>query len=213
MEKKIADLRKEYIKHILKKEDLHTNPLKQFAAWFQEAREAQVAEPNAMTLSTVSASGIPSSRIVLLKGIEEHELVFFTNYNSQKGKEIHESPHVALNFFWPELERQIRIVGKVTKTSSMESDAYFNSRPIGSRLGAWASPQSSVIDNREEMEESQKEFEKKYKGVVVPRPPHWGGYKVHPNRIEFWQGRASRLHDRFLYLKENDQWNLVRLAP
>lgn len=213
MEQKIADLRKEYIKSILKKEDLHKNPLKQFAIWFQEAREAEVTEPNAMTLSTVSSSGVPSSRIVLLKGIEENELVFFTNYSSQKGKEMLENPHVALNFFWPELERQIRIVGKVVKIGAAESDAYFNSRPIGSQLGAWASPQSSVIDNREEMEKKQKEFEKKYKDKVIPRPPHWGGYKVHPAKIEFWQGRASRLHDRFLYVKENEQWKLVRLAP
>lgn len=213
MEQHIADLRKEYIKNVLKKEDLNRNPLKQFAIWFDEAQKVEAAEPNAMTLSTVSTSGKPSSRIVLLKGIEEQAMIFFTNYSSDKGKDMLENPNVALNFFWPELERQVRIEGKVTKTSAEESDTYFNSRPLGSQLGAWASPQSSIVESREEMEAKLLEFEKKFKDQKIPRPPHWGGYKVSPEKVEFWQGRASRLHDRFLYSLETDQWKIDRLAP
>lgn len=213
MEQHIADLRKEYIKNILRKEDLKNDPLSQFAIWFEEAQKAAAAEPNAMTLSTVSASGKPSSRIVLLKGIEDQAMIFFTNYSSDKGKDMLENPHVALNFFWPELERQVRIEGSITKTSADESDVYFNSRPIGSQLGAWASPQSSIVDSREEMEANLLEFERKFKDQVIPRPPHWGGYKVSPEKIEFWQGRASRLHDRFLYSLETDRWKIDRLAP
>ena len=213
MEQHIADLRKEYIKNILRKEDLKSDPLSQFAIWFEEAQKAAAVEPNAMTLSTVSASGKPSSRIVLLKGIEEQAMIFFTNYSSDKGKDMLENPYVALNFFWPELERQVRIEGTITKTSAEESDVYFNSRPIGSQLGAWASPQSSIVNSREEMEANLLEFERKFKDRVIPRPPHWGGYKVSPEKMEFWQGRASRLHDRFLYSLEANQWKIDRLAP
>lgn len=213
MEQQIADLRKEYIKNILRKEDLKSDPLRQFAIWFEQAQKAAVYEPNAMNLSTVSASGKPSSRIVLLKGIEEQAMIFFTNYGSDKGKDMLENPHVALNFFWPELERQVRIEGTVTKTSAEESDVYFNSRPIGSQLGAWASPQSAIVNSREEMEANLMEFERKFKDQVIPRPAHWGGYKVSPEKMEFWQGRASRLHDRFLYTLEADLWKIDRLAP
>lgn len=213
MEQHIADLRKEYIKNILKKEDLNSDPLRQFAIWFEEAQKAEVSEPNAMNLSTVSTSGKPSSRIVLLKGIEEHAMIFFTNYSSVKGKDMLQNPYVALNFFWPELERQVRIEGTVTKTSAEESDVYFNSRPIGSQLGAWASPQSAIVKSREEMEANLLEFERKFKDRVIPRPAHWGGYKVSPEKMEFWQGRASRLHDRFLYSLEGSHWKIDRLAP
>ena len=196
MEKSIAALRREYIKDILKKEDLLDTPLKQFSAWFEEAQKAEVLEPNAMSLSTVSPSGKPSSRIVLLKGISESRLKFFTNYRSQKAKDLELNPWVSINFFWPELERQVRIEGKVEKTSAEESDAYFNSRPQGSKLGAWASPQSDIIENREMMEESHRRLELEFKEKGIPRPPHWGGFHVIPERVEFWQGRASRLHDR-----------------
>lgn len=213
MEQHIADLRKEYIKNILKKEDLNSDPLRQFAIWFEEAQKAEVSEPNAMNLCTVSTSGKPSSRIVLLKGIEEHAMIFFTNYSSVKGKDMLQNPYVALNFFWPELERQVRIEGTVTKTSAEESDLYFNSRPIGSQLGAWASPQSAIVKSREEMEANLLEFERKFKDRVIPRPAHWGGYKVSPEKMEFWQGRASRLHDRFLYSLEGSHWKIDRLAP
>ncbi len=213
MEKSIAALRREYIKDILKKEDLLDTPLKQFSAWFEEAQKAEVLEPNAMSLSTVSPSGKPSSRIVLLKGISESRLKFFTNYRSQKAKHLELNPWVCLNFFWPELERQVRIEGKVEKTSAEESDAYFNSRPEGSKLGAWASPQSDIIENREVMEESHRRLELEFKEKGIPRPPHWGGFHVIPERVEFWQGRASRLHDRFVYFLENGSWKIERLAP
>ncbi len=188
-------------------------PLKQFSAWFKEAQNAQVLEPNAMTLSTVSPLGRPSSRIVLLKGISESRLKFYTNYKSQKAKDLEKNPWVSINFFWPELERQVRIEGKVEKTTAEESDEYFNSRPEGSKLGAWASPQSEIIDNREIMEESHRTLELEFKGKSIPRPPHWGGYNVIPERVEFWQGRASRLHDRFVYLLVDGKWKIERLAP
>lgn len=213
METSIAALRREYIKDILKKEDLHQNPLEQFSVWFKEAQKAEVLEPNAMSLSTVSASGKPSSRVVLLKGISENRLKFFTNYRSQKAKDLEQNPWVSINFFWPELERQVRIEGKVEKTTAEESDAYFNSRPEGSKLGAWASPQSDIIATREMMEDSHRALELEFKGKEIPRPPHWGGYNVMPERVEFWQGRASRLHDRFVYLIENGSWKIERLAP
>lgn len=213
METSIAALRREYIKDILKKEDLCETPLDQFSVWFKEAQKAEVLEPNAMSLCTVSASGKPSSRVVLLKGISENRLKFFTNYKSQKAKDLEQNPWVSINFFWPELERQVRIEGKVEKTSAEESDAYFNSRPEGSKLGAWASPQSDIIATREMMEDSHRALELEFKGKEIPRPPHWGGYNVIPERVEFWQGRASRLHDRFVYLMENGSWKIERLAP
>ena len=213
MERNIADLRKEYTKLYLKKEELNDNPFVQFSMWFEEAEKAKVMEVNAMTLSTVSEEGKPASRIVLLKGIEEDKFVFYTNYNSNKGKEMEQNPYVALNFFWPELERQVRVEGKIQKASAEQSDRYFHSRPTGSQLGAWASPQSKIIENREVMEARQKEYEEKFKGQQIPRPEHWGGYCVDADRMEFWQGRPSRLHDRFLYIKENNSWKIERLAP
>lgn len=213
MEKNIAALRRDYIKDILKKEDLLENPLMQFSAWFKEAQKAEVLEPNAMSLSTVSPSGRPKSRIVLLKGISDSRLKFFTNYKSQKAKDLEQNPWVSINFFWPELERQVRIEGKVEKTTAEESDIYFDSRPEGSKLGAWASPQSEIIESREIMEENHKSLEKKFKDHSIPRPPHWGGYNVIPDSVEFWQGRASRLHDRFIYLLKNGNWKIERLAP
>lgn len=213
MASNIADLRREYTKLYIKKEDLDSDPLIQFSIWFEEAQKAKVTEVNAMTLSTVSKEGRPSSRIILLKGIEDKKFIFYTNYNSRKGVEMKENPYVALNFFWAELERQVRIEGKVEKADTAQSDRYFQSRPTGSKLGAWASPQSEVIENREIMEERQQKFEEKFKGQQIPRPKHWGGYRVIPDKIEFWQGRASRLHDRFLYFKEKGEWQMERLAP
>lgn len=213
MEKSIAALRREYTKDILKKEDLCQNPLEQFSIWFKEAQNAEALEPNAMSLSTVSPSGKPSSRIVLLKGISESRLKFFTNYKSEKARHLEQNPWVSINFFWAELERQVRIEGKVEKTTEEESDAYFESRPEGSKLGAWASPQSEIIESREMMEESHHTLEAEFKGKPVPRPPHWGGFNIIPERVEFWQGRASRLHDRFVYTLENGAWKIDRLAP
>lgn len=214
MQHEIADLRKEYTKLDLNKDKLVEDPFMQFLAWFDEAQKAGTTESNAMVLSTASSSGRPSSRIVLLKGIENRTFQFFTNYNSRKGREMEENPYVSLNFFWEKLERQVRIEGKVEKASEVVSDEYFHSRPIGSQIGAWASPQSEAIENREVIEARQKHFEDKFKGSsIIPRPPHWGGYNVIPDRFEFWQGRQNRLHDRFVYTKSKDIWELSRLAP
>lgn len=213
MQHEIADLRKEYTKLNLDKGKLVDDPFMQFLVWFEEAQKAGTTEPNAMVLSTVSRDGRPSSRIVLLKGIENHTFQFFTNYNSRKGREMEETSYVALNFFWEKLERQVRIEGRVEKASTAVSDEYFHSRPIGSQIGAWASPQSEPVENRQVIEERQKLFEEKFKNGVIPRPPHWGGYNVVPDRFEFWQGRQNRLHDRFIYTKSKDIWGLSRLAP
>ena len=213
MTKNLADLRREYIKSNLSKEALENDPIKQFSIWFDEAQTAEVNEPNAMTLSTVSPEGKPSSRIVLLKGLQENLLIFYTNYNSKKGDDIAKNPYVALNFFWPELERQVRVEGSATKTDEIESDIYFHSRPKGSKIGAWASPQSEIIENREVLETRLQYYEQQFKDQKVPRPSHWGGYKVEPESFEFWQGRLSRLHDRYKYLKSNGKWKIQRLAP
>lgn len=213
MQHEIADLRKEYTKLFLGKSELKNDPFVQFSTWFEEAKNAKIAEPNAMTLSTVSAKGRPSSRIVLLKGIEDHKFIFYTNYHSHKGKEMIVNPFVALNFFWPPLERQVRIEGKVEKADEAQSDEYFHSRPIGSQLGAWVSPQSETIENRQVIEDRKKYYEEKFKDGQIPRPPHWGGFRVIPDKFEYWQGRQNRLHDRFLYLKEGDGWQIKRLAP
>jgi len=213
MKQSIADIRKEYTALSLNTSEVDTNPMIQFLSWFDMALDAEITEPNAMTLSTI-VEGKPASRIVLLKGVENEEFVFYTNYSSAKGQQMKESPYVALNFFWPELERQVRIEGKVQKVDEAVSDAYFKTRPRASQIGAWVSPQSKSIENREVLDKRLEEIEAKFKDKEVERPPHWGGYKVKPSMLEFWQGRPSRLHDRIQYtLLESNIWKIERLAP
>jgi pyridoxamine 5'-phosphate oxidase len=193
---------------------VNTDPFKQFEKWFEEAIDANPTTANAMTLCTVTREGVPSARIVLLRNFSCDGFVFYTNYTSQKGKEMLDSPDVCLNFFWPELERQVRINGSVVKQSAAESDRYFESRPTGSKLGAWASPQSTEVENRGELEKRYNEQELKFENGNIPRPPHWGGYVVIPYYFEFWQGRPSRFHDRITYsLRENKEWKIKRIAP
>ena len=212
MNHNIANIRNEYSLKGLHEDDLASDPLKQFSKWFDEAVSSGLYEPNAMLLSTVHDAR-PSSRIVLLKDLD-HGLLFFTNYNSKKGKDIETNPQVSLTFFWKELERQVRIEGKVSKTSGNESDEYFATRPRGSQIGAWVSDQSEVIEGRETIEQKTSIYEAKFEGITIPRPPHWGGYRVIPEYIEFWQGRPSRLHDRLAYQKNAEgTWNIERLAP
>jgi pyridoxamine 5'-phosphate oxidase len=210
----IADIRKDYKLQTLSEKDILPDPFGQFDKWWGEALRADIDEVNAMTLATASADGMPDARIVLLKGFDERGFTFFTNYNSSKGLELLENPRASLVFFWKELERQVRISGLVSLVSGKESDDYFNSRPEGSRIGAWASPQSEVIESREWLEENEKKFHEQFFGTPVSRPLHWGGYRVKPTRVEFWQGRPSRLHDRILFsLQENGHWTIERLAP
>jgi pyridoxamine 5'-phosphate oxidase len=214
MDKKIADLRKEYSKQTLLEKDVDQNPFIQFNKWWDETMKSELEEANAMTLATATRDGIPSARIVLLKSVSEDGFVFFTNYSSQKGKELLENPNACLVFFWKELERQVRISGKVEKISAGESDEYFASRPEGSRIGAWASPQSSIISSREVIEKNTEKYRQEFAEGPIKRPPHWGGYVVRPTVIEFWQGRANRLHDRIQYaLHEGNAWKIERLAP
>lgn len=208
----IADLRHVYEKSVLLESSLAASPLTQFSLWFDEALNANVIEPNAMTLATADAQGRPSARIVLLKGIDDKGLVFFTNYQSRKGCDLAVQPHASLVFFWPQLERQVRIEGTVEKVSAQESDEYYESRPLGSRIGAWVSPQSQPI-SRDELEERIKQLTQSL-GQQPARPPNWGGYRLLPDRMEFWQGRPSRLHDRLAYqLDSQGQWQISRLAP
>ena len=211
--KDISSIREDYALKTLSLDELSPDPVLQFEQWFNEAITADVREPNAMTLATVDESHTPSARIVLLKGIEDGTFWFFTNYNSAKGKAMADNPKVSLLFFWAELQRQVRIDGVVSKLSPEQSDAYFNSRPRGSRIGAMASPQSERIDNRQVLEDRVSELESTYAEGEIPRPIHWGGYQVVPSTIEFWQGRTSRLHDRLRYTKANDEWKIDRLAP
>ena len=214
MQNDIAGIRKTYSQKILSEQFIHINPINQFTIWWNEAILSGIDEVNAMTLATASADGIPSARIVLLKGFSEKGFVFFTNYNSYKGKQLLENPKACLVFFWKELERQVRITGIVQKTSEQESDEYFHLRPIASQLGACISPQSTIIENREWLEKKYNEFEKQNSEDTIQRPSHWGGYIVKPVIMEFWQGRPSRLHDRIEYsIQEDGEWKLVRLAP
>ena len=210
----IADIRKEYKLQTLSEKDIHKDPFAQFEKWWQEAIHSGVEEPNAMTLATASADAMPDARIVLLKGFDNRGFTFFTNYHSAKGQQLLENPRATLVFFWKELERQIRISGLVSLAPEAVSDEYFKSRPEGSRIGAWASPQSETIESREWLEEKEKEYREEWAGRSIERPEYWGGYTVKPISIEFWQGRPSRLHDRFRYsLQNNGSWKIERLAP
>ncbi len=214
MNKNIAAIRREYqLRHLLETE-VADNPFTQFNFWWDDAVKSELEEVNAMTLATASTAGIPSARIVLLKSVSDEGFVFFTNYGSQKGNELAQNPNACLVFFWKELERQIRISGKVEKVSADESDEYFNSRPEGSRIGAWASPQSSVIPSRALIEENITKYVNQFSGGEITRPTHWGGYIVKPEIFEFWQGRPSRLHDRIQYSNlQAGGWKIERLAP
>jgi pyridoxamine 5'-phosphate oxidase len=209
----IAQMRRSYTLAGLSEENVHPNPFVQFDVWFQEARGLGTMEANAMTLSTASPDGKPSARIVLLKDVDERGFVFYTNYESAKGTAIQANPRVCLNFFWGELERQVRIYGVAEKISRDESEAYFRSRPKESQLGAWASQQSNVITGREVLEERFRALEQEYNGKEIPLPPFWGGYRVAPSEIEFWQGRVGRLHDRIVYANNGAKWMLSRLSP
>jgi len=210
----IADLRQEYSRQGLNEAEVDPDPLVLFGTWLAEAIRAQVYEPNAMTLATVSAEGRPAARMVLLKGFDATGFVFYTNYTSRKGQELAHTPWAALVFWWGELERQVRIEGPVTPVAAAESDAYFASRPRGSRLGALASPQSRIIDSRRQLEQRLAELEAEYAQRYPPRPAHWGGYRLAPFAIEFWKGRPNRLHDRLRYQRQDDgSWRIDRLAP
>ncbi|MBW4662648.1 MAG: pyridoxamine 5'-phosphate oxidase [Chroococcus sp. CMT-3BRIN-NPC107] len=214
MDASVANLRQDYTKQGLREIDLDPNPFKQFKTWFDQALAAQLPEPNAMTLATATIEGKPSARMVLLKDFSDRGFVFYTNYHSHKGQEIALNPQAALVFWWAQLERQVRIEGKVELVSPQESDEYFHSRPINSQLGAWVSNQSQVVDSREVLEQRQAQLKAQYEQQVIPRPQHWGGFRVVPTEIEFWQGRPSRLHDRLLYhLQEDNSWLIERLSP
>ena len=213
MDNAISDIRKDYSLHTLNEDDVAKNPIEQFSKWWHEALKSEITEVNAMTLATISADTKPSARIVLLKGYDESGFVFYTNYESHKGKDLAINANAALVFFWKEIERQVRIEGITEKVNAEESDAYFLSRPAGSRIGALASPQSQIIKNRNILEENVIKLKEEFTNSI-PRPPHWGGYRVMPQLIEFWQGRSNRLHDRLQYTKTAyGSWKVERLAP
>ena len=209
----IADIRKEYKLKSLLEKDVDADPIRQFQQWWNEAMLSNIEEPNAMTLATCNKNGKPSARIVLLKGLSNDGFVFFTNYKSRKGNDLNENPFASLLFFWKELERQVRIEGSVKKLSEKKSDEYFVLRPEQSRIGAWSSPQSTVIKSRDVLEEMFLKYTQQFSDGVILRPPHWGGYIVKPALIEFWQGRRNRLHDRIQYSLTNEKWIIERLAP
>lgn len=209
----IADIRMDYMLAALDEETAGTDPIAFFSKWFKDAESARITEINAMTLATADAQNRPHARIVLLKGLDDRGFVFFTNYDSAKGQHIAENPNVSLLFFWKELERQVRIDGRIEKVPAEESDIYFHSRPEGSRLGAWASPQSREIPHRNILDLNYSKYEAEFSGIQIPRPAHWGGYIVIPERIEFWQGRSSRMHDRILFKRNGSAWHRSRLAP
>ncbi|HKK24014.1 MAG TPA: pyridoxamine 5'-phosphate oxidase [Gracilimonas sp.] len=209
----LQKLREDYSKHSLDESDVNSDPVEQFESWMKEAIDAEVPEPNAMTLSTVDANNKPHSRVVLLKGIEEGDFVFYTNWQSEKGSELEQNPNAALCFLWLELERQVRIEGVAEKLSQEESEEYFKKRPYKSQIGALASNQSSVVPNREFLEKRFEELEEKYNEGDVPKPESWGGYRIRPEVLEFWQGRRSRLHDRIKYEKVGNKWDIKRLSP
>jgi pyridoxamine 5'-phosphate oxidase len=214
MNPEIYNLRKDYSLQILLETNLASNPISQFAKWWIDVLETKIVEPNAMTIATASSDGMPSARIVLLKGFDENGFVFYSNYKSYKALQIDENPKACLVFFWKEIERQVRVVGLVSKIPPHESDEYFASRPEGSRIGAWASPQSQVIESRDWLDKQNADLTKKMQNSKIDRPAHWGGYVVKPVIVEFWQGRSSRLHDRIQYtLNEDGDWKIERLAP
>jgi pyridoxamine 5'-phosphate oxidase len=210
----IADIRTNYSKQVLTEESVADSPLDQFKQWLEEAIASEVEEPTAFVLSTVNSQGKPSARVVLLKEISEQGFTFFTNYNSRKGQELDQNPFACFTFFWPALERQVRVEGVIKQVPAEVSDIYFHSRPKGSQIGAWASPQSQVIQSRSELEKADEKYTAQFAGnEVIPRPDHWGGYILQPTRVEFWQGRPNRLHDRIVYEQEQSTWQTNRLAP
>jgi len=214
LRKDAAELRRDYMQRALDESGVDPDPITQFEWWYREALTTGMLEPNAMTLATATADGKPSARIVLLKDFDERGFTFFTNYESRKGAELEQNPRAALVFWWDVMERQVRIEGRVSRVEPELSDEYFGSRPLGSRLGAWASRQSSILSSRSELEQRLAVMEAKYVGGEVPRPPHWGGYRVSPDAFEFWQGRPSRLHDRIVYVRQEDgSWKIQRLSP
>jgi pyridoxamine 5'-phosphate oxidase len=213
MDDALARMRQEYGERGLRRSDLVADPLEQFTRWFDEAQSAPILEPNAMTLATVDAAGRPSARTVLLKGIDRRGLAFYTNLDSRKARELAANPNAALVFWWPPQGRQVRFEGAVEPVDDAEADAYFATRPRGSQIGAWASAQSSVVADRAALEAAEREIAARFASGPVPRPPFWGGYRLVPVRVEFWQGRSNRLHDRLRYTRRGDGWELERLAP